>query len=164
MNQTQFKQIINTPIGDMLAIANNNAIISLDFCDDKEVLKNSNHPLLITLQIQLQEYFLGKRKKFTLNLEPKGSEFSVKVWHILSTIEYGTTISYAQEAMLLGNKNMTRAVANANGRNPINILIPCHRVITSSGKIGGYTGGVDKKEFLLNLEKTTNIKISKLNY
>lgn len=105
---------------------------------------------------ELQEYFAGKRKVFDLPLSPRGSEFQKKVWETLQGIPYGETRSYADIARDIGNPQAQRAVGSANNKNPIQILIPCHRVIASSGKIGGYAGGITTKEFLLNLERTTD--------
>jgi methylated-DNA-[protein]-cysteine S-methyltransferase len=144
--------MINTPVGTMIAVTDGEAIISLDFTDDISVSYHSSHPLLLQLKKELGEYFVGERTSFSLPLNPTGTPFQQAVWKTLQTIPYGETISYAKEAQLFGNSKAIRAVASANGRNPIAILIPCHRVITSDGGIGGYSGGVDKKEFLLRLE------------
>lgn len=144
--------ILNTPIGKMIATADEKAILSLDFTD--EILETiSDNPLLLRLKKELCEYFEGKRRTFTLPLSPKGTPFQQSVWETLCAIPYGETVSYAAEAKLFGNPKAVRAVANANGRNPIAILIPCHRVIATGGGIGGYSGGIEKKEFLLGLEK-----------
>lgn len=144
--------IIITPIGTMIATADENTITSLDFSDESMRIENSNNPLLIRLEQELSEYFAGKRTVFTLPLYPQGTPFQKQVWETLLTIPYGATISYAQEAEQFGNPKAVRAVASANGRNPIAILIPCHRVIASGGGLGGYSGGIEKKEFLLRLE------------
>lgn len=146
-------RLIHTPIGKMIATADENAITSLDFTNESELIQNSDTPLLLQLEKELHEYFAGKRKVFTLPLSVQGTPFQKQVWETLLTIPYGTTISYAQEAEIFGNPKAVRAVANANGRNPIAILIPCHRVIASGGGLGGYSGGIDKKEFLLELEQ-----------
>lgn len=148
--------IINTPIGTMIATADEEGITSLDFAEDVPSLTHSDNPLLLRLKKELYEYFEGKRTAFTLPLNPHGTPFQKTVWETLRTIPYGETISYAQEAQKFGNPKAIRAVANANGRNPIAILIPCHRVIASGGGIGGYSGGIEKKEFLLALEKKEN--------
>lgn len=145
--------IIETPIGKMIAATDHRAIISLDFADETEERIRSDNPLLICLEAELHEYFEGKRRTFTLPIAPRGTEFQKGVWETLLTIPYGETISYATEAKIFGNPKAVRAVASANGRNPIAILIPCHRVIATGGGIGGYTGGVWRKEFLLTLEK-----------
>ena len=105
---------------------------------------------------QLKEYFKGERRDFDLPLAPAGTEFMIKVWKALQTIPYGETRSYKQIAELAGNSKACRAVGMANNRNPIAIIIPCHRVIGASGDLIGYGGGLDKKVFLLDLEKTSN--------
>ena len=155
MQPTTFEyiRIITTPLGDMIAAADENAIISLDFTEDASHLQNSDLPLLLRLEEELSEYFAGQRKTFTLPLNPQGTPFQKRVWETLCTIGYGETISYAQEAEQFGNPKAIRAVASANGRNPIAIVIPCHRVIATGGGLGGYSGGVEKKAFLLELER-----------
>lgn len=144
---------ITTPIGTLVATADEKAVISLDFTDESLKSIPTDNPLLLRLEKELHEYFEGKRRIFTLPLSPKGTLFQQSVWETLCTIPYGETVSYAEEAKLLGNPKAVRAVANANGRNPIIILIPCHRVIATGGGIGGYSGGIERKEFLLKLEK-----------
>lgn len=102
---------------------------------------------------QLEEYFEGKRKSFDLPFEPKGTEFQKSVWNELLKIPYGETCSYGEIAKRIGNPKASRAIGMANNRNPISIIIPCHRVIGANGKLVGYGGGIDIKEKLLNLEK-----------
>jgi len=102
---------------------------------------------------QLEEYFAGKRKKFDLMLNPKGTDFQQRVWESLLEIPYGHTASYKDIAKAAGNEKACRAVGMANNRNPISVIIPCHRVIGRNGKLVGYGGGLEIKEFLLNLEK-----------
>ena len=145
--------MIDTPIGIMIATASENAITSLDFSDEILPTISSSHPLLLRLEKELNEYFLGKRQTFTLPLDPQGTPFQKGVWKTLLSISYGETISYAAEAIRFAQPKAVRAIANANGRNPIAILIPCHRVIASSGGLGGYSGGLWRKEFLLKLER-----------
>jgi len=101
---------------------------------------------------QLEEYFEGRRKVFDLPLKPEGTEFQMRVWRELSKIPYGETRSYRQIARALNDPNASRAVGTANGRNPISIIVPCHRVITSDGRLGGYAGGLEIKKRLLDLE------------
>ncbi len=102
---------------------------------------------------QLEEYFVGKRKIFTCKLDlDQGTGFQQKVWEALQSIPYGQTKSYAWIAEAIGQSKAVRAVGGANGKNPIPIIVPCHRVIRKDGNIGGYTGGLDKKRFLLDLE------------
>jgi methylated-DNA-[protein]-cysteine S-methyltransferase len=102
---------------------------------------------------QLNEYFEGTRKQFDLVIDPVGTDFQLKVWKQLQTIPFGKTISYLDLARLTGSETNTRAVGNANGKNKINIVVPCHRVIGSNGKLTGYGGGLWRKEILLKLEK-----------
>lgn len=111
-----------------------------------------SHPLLEQLKTELSEYFAGKRRDFDLPLDPSGSAFQQRVWKSLRRIPYGQTESYAQLAAATGNPAAFRAVAQANARNRIIILIPCHRVIASGGGLGGYSGGLWRKEKLLSIE------------
>lgn len=158
---------IETPLGTMIACANENGICMLEFSDRKalptELKEISKHfdanivqgenPHFKTLEKELEEYFEGKLKDFTVPLAPVGTDFQKKVWEILRTIPYGTTRSYQQQADILGNPKAVRAVANANGLNKISIIIPCHRVIGSNGTLTGYGGGIWRKQKLLELEK-----------
>lgn len=148
-------RIIGTPIGRMIAKTDGEAILSLDFVDTETEIADSAHSLLLRLERELAEYFEQKRDTFTLPLAPYGTLFQQSVWKTLQTIPYAQTISYAEEASRMGQPKATRAVANANGRNPISILIPCHRVIASGGGIGGYSGGLWRKKFLLELEQSS---------
>ena len=158
---------IETPLGTMIACANENGICMLEFSDRKalptELKEISKHfdanivqgenPHFKTLEKELEEYFEGKLKDFTVPLAPVGTDFQKKVWEILRTIPYGTTRTYQQQADILGNPKAVRAVANANGLNKISIIIPCHRVIGSNGTLTGYGGGIWRKQKLLELEK-----------
>ena len=101
---------------------------------------------------QLNEYFNNQRREFDLKLDPEGTDFQLKVWEKLQLIPFGKTISYLELARMTGSETNTRAVGNANGRNKINIVVPCHRVIGSNGKLTGYGGGLWRKEILLKLE------------
>ena len=153
---------IDTAIGTVSVAASTSGIESIEFgkADFSPLalkmnleLSNSSTPLLDNCVKQLNEYFAGERHEFSLPLHLVGTEFQIKVWKVLKTISYGTTISYHEEAVKVGNSKASRAVAQANGANPLPIIIPCHRVINSNGSLGGYSSGVDKKQFLLNLEK-----------
>ena len=126
------------------------------FIDKNDLNSNdATQSLLLTAIDQLYEYTSGKRNTFDLPLDISlGTEFQQKVWHALQGINHGETISYATLAKRVGNPKGFRAVANANGKNPFSIIIPCHRVIASDGKLGGYTGGLDKKRYLLELERS----------
>lgn len=117
---------------------------------------STEQQLLLTTITQLQQYLQGTRRSFDLPIDITiGTEFQQKVWKALQKIPYGQTISYAKLADNIGQPTAFRAVANANGKNPFSVTIPCHRVIGSDGKLGGYTGGLDKKEYLLALEGIT---------
>jgi len=110
--------------------------------------------ILISISEQLEEYFSGRRKTFEVAIHPQGTEFQRRVWAELSRIPYGETVSYAYIANRIGSTNAVRAVGSANGRNPLCIIVPCHRVINSSGSLGGYSGGLEVKTKLLELEKS----------
>ena len=112
--------------------------------------------LILECKKQLEEYFAGKRKTFDLPLVPKGTEFQQKVWKALQEIPYGETRTYGEIAAAIGNPKAARAVGMANNKNPIGILIPCHRVVGANGKLVGYAGGMEKKEFLLELERNNS--------
>jgi methylated-DNA-[protein]-cysteine S-methyltransferase len=103
---------------------------------------------------QLEQYFAGHRTDFTVQLDPHGTEFQQSAWMVLRTIPYGSTISYGQQARALGDPNKARAVGGANGRNPIGIIVPCHRVIGANGSLTGFGGGLDIKAWLLDHERS----------
>jgi methylated-DNA-[protein]-cysteine S-methyltransferase len=111
------------------------------------------HPLLTETRRQLQEYFEGLRREFTLPLDPRGTDFQLRVWRALQSILYGETRSYGELAQVLGMPHASRAVGAANGANPLPIVIPCHRVVGSTGKLVGYGGGLPMKKRLLELER-----------
>jgi methylated-DNA-[protein]-cysteine S-methyltransferase len=114
--------------------------------------EDAGHPLLLQAQQQLEEYFAGKRRKFTVKLDPAGTEFQNKVWNALRTIPFGETRSYGEIANQIGSRKAVRAVGAANGRNPLSIIVPCHRVIGADGKLTGFAGGLEVKAQLLALE------------
>jgi methylated-DNA-[protein]-cysteine S-methyltransferase len=114
--------------------------------------RNDTNPLLVRAVAQLREYFAGKRRGFELPLDPQGTEFQYKVWKALSEIPYGETRNYRQIATAVGSPRAMRAVGAANGRNPLPIVVPCHRVIGADGKLVGYAGGLSVKKILLDLE------------
>lgn len=114
---------------------------------------DERHPILIQAVTQLGEYFSGRRNEFELPLAATGTAFQHQVWHALTTIPYGETWSYQELADAIGNPKAVRAVGMANGKNPISVVVPCHRVIGKSGKLTGYAGGVERKQRLLALEQ-----------
>jgi AraC family transcriptional regulator of adaptative response/methylated-DNA-[protein]-cysteine methyltransferase len=157
---------ILTPLGPMLAGATNTGICLLEFIDRRmlerqlsiiskrlkaTILPGSNR-YFDELNIQISEYFDGKRKNFSVPIELIGSEFQIKVWNVLLKIPYGSTLSYQQVAKKLDAPKALRPVANANGANRIGIIIPCHRVIGADGNLTGYGGGLWRKKYLLDLE------------
>ena len=144
---------LQTPLGLMLAKATDVGLFYLDFTDEKDDIIISKNHILELLEIELSEYFSKKRKSFDIPILLEGTSFQKEVWNTLLKIEYGKTISYEEEALMMQKPKSYRAVANANGKNPISIIVPCHRVIAKSGSIGGYTGGIWRKEFLLELER-----------
>lgn len=114
-------------------------------CDD--------HPVLSSAATQLGEYFDGHRQDFDLPLDPTGTEFQQSAWTALRTIPFGTTMSYREQAEQMGDRRKARAVGAANGRNPISIIVPCHRVVGSNGSLTGFAGGIDTKDWLLTHER-----------
>lgn len=147
-------QYIDTPLGKLLAVETEEKLIGLSASEcPYEGWECRETPVLEMAEKQLLEYFSGKRTEFTVPLAPRGTDFQKRVWQELQKIPYGETRTYGQIAALAGNPKASRAVGMANHKNPIMILIPCHRVIGSNGKLTGYAGGLEKKEFLLKLEK-----------
>lgn len=149
---------LNTVIGKLYIVASPKGITGIYFNKQNISFARSlqggekANLILRTAVLQLKEYFSGKRQKFTLPMDIEGAEFSKKVWSELRKIPYGSTHSYKDIAEKIKNKNAYRAVGTANGKNPICIIIPCHRVIAADGSIGGYTGGIHIKKKLLHLE------------
>lgn len=157
---------IDTPVGPMLAGASNDAVVLLEFSDRDILAEQLEHvrrqlaaPLMVgsnrwlkALRQQLGEYFAGQRRNFELPLSYPGTDFQQRVWAQLLQIPYGETWSYLDMAIKLGDTKATRAVGTANGMNRIAIVIPCHRVINANGKLGGYGGGLWRKQLLLDLE------------
>ncbi len=158
---------IETPLGTMIACATLDGICMLEFSDRKALptelkqistffnatIIQGENPHFNILEKELEEYFKGELKEFKVPLAPVGTDFQKQVWEVLRGIPYGTTRSYQEQALILGNPKAVRAVANANGLNKISIIIPCHRVIGSDGKLTGYGGGIWRKQKLLELEK-----------
>lgn len=144
--------IFLSPIGKLWIGASENRICSVSFSGNPATATVSDIEVLNRCASQLEEYFRGERQAFDLPLHPEGSPFERKVWNTLCSIPYGTTWSYKQLAAEVGCPNGCRAVGNANGHNPIAIIIPCHRVIAHNGTLGGYTGGITIKKQLLRLE------------
>lgn len=158
-SSSYFYKTMPSPVGLLTLVANDHGLAAVlwENDDPKRVRlgplhEDSKHPVLLEAERQLQDYFKGKRETFSLKLDFSGTEFQQKVWAALLTIPFGQTRSYAQIAEQIGNPNAVRAVGAANGRNPISIIAPCHRVIGSNGKLTGFAGGMEAKTFLLKLE------------
>jgi len=150
MNTHHYK----SPLGAIEIKADDEAITGLRLLNkNPEPWQTSANPLIVETGKQMDEYFAGKRRAFELPLSPEGTPFQQKVWKQLQEIPYGQTISYAQLAKAVGNPKACRAVGSANGKNPIAIIIPCHRVIASDGSLGGFASGLDNKMQLLALER-----------
>ncbi|GIX47523.1 MAG: methylated-DNA--protein-cysteine methyltransferase [Candidatus Tectimicrobiota bacterium] len=150
--------IIASPLGPLLLAASEAGLTHLAFQASSRPLVppatwvEAATPLLQAAAAQLEAYFAGRRRQFSLPLAPAGTPFQQRVWQALQRIPYGTTLSYRELAQRLGQPAAVRAVGQANGRNPIAIVIPCHRVIGHDGRLGGYAGGVALKRWLLQHE------------
>ncbi|MGI6342237.1 MAG: methylated-DNA--[protein]-cysteine S-methyltransferase [Bacteroidales bacterium] len=149
--------IYTTIFGEIKISYHNNFVVGLDFVSNNEKGQLESLPCTLTDEVakQLNEYFEGKRKEFTVPIKLYGTNFQLKVWQALCDIPYGQTRSYKDVAIQIGNPKAARAVGMANNRNPIAIIVPCHRVIASDGKLGGYAAGLDVKRKLLKIENST---------
>jgi len=152
---------MDSPVGRLTLVANKKRILTAIRWDREDtnlekpenITEDEHDPVLLKAEQQLREYFEGQRQIFSLDLDFDGTEFQKKVWNALLTIPFGETRSYGDIARQIGNPKSVRAVGAANGKNPIPIIVPCHRVIGSSGKLVGFGGGMENKALLLNLEK-----------
>ena len=157
---------MNSPVGKLTIITSTKGLHAILWDIDRKnkkyektingLVQSKNEKTIVRTKKQLAQYFKGKRKIFNLPLVLNGTDFQIQAWRQLLKIPYATTISYAEQAEKIGNKNKARAVGMANGRNPISIVVPCHRVIGSNGHLVGFGGGLDKKDYLLKLEKNKN--------
>ncbi len=144
--------VIHTPLGFTKITGDNDGITSITVLNSDEKITDIIPQSLQECVYQLNDYFEGIRKNFDLKLNPEGTDFQQTVWKQLQTIPYGKTLSYLELSKQLGDVKAIRAVANANGKNPVWIIIPCHRVIGSDGSLTGYAGGLARKQWLLNHE------------
>jgi methylated-DNA-[protein]-cysteine S-methyltransferase len=151
---------MESPVGQLKLVASDEGLVAVLWQNDRpsrvrlgELIEDDQHPILLKAERQLDEYFAGKRKEFEVPLDMRGTSFQKNVWEALLAIPFGETRSYGQLAKQLGNPNATRAVGAANGRNPLSIIVPCHRVIGSTRKLTGFGGGLETKAHLLNLEE-----------
>lgn len=148
-----------SPYGQMLLVANEDGLSGIYFDGQKYFPKvgtewrpDTKHPVLRQAKRELAEYFDGKRKRFEVALAPAGTPFQKSVWKAISTVDFGETITYGELARRAGHPGSGRAAGAATGRNPITIIVPCHRIVGSTGSLTGYAGGLDRKRALLALE------------
>ena len=161
MKNIYITKTIDSPVGRLSLVANQERKLTairwemenLNCEKPEEVTEDDQDPVLLKAEQQLREYFQGQRQIFSLDLDFDGTEFQKKVWNALLTIPFGETRSYGDIARQIGIHKSVRAVGAANGKNPIPIVVPCHRVIGSSGKLVGFGGGIENKALLLNMEK-----------
>ena len=156
--------VMESPVGDITLIADDKSLCAIYWPNQQpnekkfpDLEKKDSNKVLRSTVKQLNDYFKGKRTQFDLPLRAVGTNFQEQVWKALTSIDYGDTVSYGDIAKDIKNPKAVRAVGAAIGKNPISIIIPCHRVIGSNGKLTGFAGGLSTKEFLLNLENQTDI-------
>ena len=154
---------VATPVGALTLVGSDRGLAAILWENDKPgrvrlnlTARDDNHPVLLETQRQLGEYFAGQRQRFSVKLDFTGTDFQKQVWRALLTIPFGQTRSYGQIAAQLDNPKAVRAVGAANGRNPVSIIAPCHRVIGANGKLTGFAGGLETKAYLLQLETRTS--------
>ncbi len=147
----KYAVITDSPIGALTLVQEGDALVEMRF--GAATVERSDTPLLCQAIAELNEYFAGRRRSFTIPLRPKGTPFQMRCWDALCEIPYGQTRTYAQQAAFIGNPKACRAVGMGNHRNPLPVFIPCHRVIGSNGTLTGYAGGLGIKEKLLQIER-----------
>jgi methylated-DNA-[protein]-cysteine S-methyltransferase len=152
-------KMMDSPIGRLKLVATEEGLAGILWENDRPrrvrldiEAEDNRHPVLIETERQLKQYFIRQRKEFDVKLDLAGTAFQLKVWNALLTIPFGETRSYGQIARQIGNPAAVRSVGGANGRNPVSIVAPCHRVIGSTGALTGFAGGLDAKAYLLALE------------
>jgi methylated-DNA-[protein]-cysteine S-methyltransferase len=154
-----FFKLIDSPVGDLKLVGNDNGLAAVLWAVERPrrvvldiVGERPEHPSLVDTEFQLKQYFDGDRRAFDLTLNFQGTEFQKRVWSALLRIPFGETRTYRQIAVALGKPNACRAVGAANGRNPISIIAPCHRLVGTGGTLTGFAGGLEAKAYLLNFE------------
>ncbi len=152
--------VIDSPVGALTVVASDQGVRAILWPDDDPTRVRLGaasvdraHPVVAVAVAQLAEYFAGERTMFDVPLDPVGTEFQRAAWDALCTIDYGATVTYGEQAARMGDRRKARAVGAANGRNPISIIVPCHRVIGAGGALTGFAGGVDTKAWLLAHEQ-----------
>jgi methylated-DNA-[protein]-cysteine S-methyltransferase len=159
--------VIASPVGDLIAVAEDGALCGLYFerhlrGPKPEEWGTRSDSVFTEVRRQLGEYFAGERTRFELPLAPQGNEFQQRVWRLLTEIPFGETRSYGDLARQLGDVSLAQAVGSANARNPISVIVPCHRVVGADGSLTGYAGGLERKRFLLDLEEPAAQKAERL--
>ena len=158
LEMTTYYQLHDSPVGELLLISNGEALTALHMTAGKYVPSvnadwlRAEQPVLTQTRRELDEYFNGKRRTFTMLLAPTGTDFQKQAWIALTKIPFGEKRTYGQQAAIIGRPKAVRAIGAANGKNPIGVIVPCHRVIGANGTLTGYAGGLHNKEFLLKLE------------
>ena len=152
--------VVDTPVGPLTIVASDAGVRAILWPDDdpsrvrlSPTTEQLDHPVLAATARQLDQYFAGERREFDVPLDAVGTDFQLFAWSALRTIEFGATISYGEQAARMGDRRKARAVGAANGRNPISIVVPCHRVVGSNGALTGFAGGIDTKAWLLDHER-----------
>lgn len=152
--------VTSSPLGDLTLVGSTDGLRALlwEKEDPRRVplgptMAGPDHPVLEEAARELDEYFAGHRTRFDVALNPMGTPFQLEVWRVLSSIPYGGTATYGEIATMLGRPNAARAVGAANGRNPLSIIVPCHRVVGADGSLTGFAGGIDAKRHLLDHER-----------
>lgn len=153
--------IIKSPVGMLKLVANDKKLVAILWDKEKlnrvkleEMQEDASYPILLETEHQLKQYFSGQRTSFDLPIEANGTKFQESVWQVLIQIPYGMTWSYKQVAEKINHPLAVRAVGTAIGRNPISIIIPCHRVVAKNGGMAGFAGGINRKNILLSLERS----------
>jgi methylated-DNA-[protein]-cysteine S-methyltransferase len=157
---TLYKSTMDSPVGKLTIVASDDGVRAVLWPNDNpervqlgDVMEQPGHAVIEPTMIELTEYFAGDRQVFDVPLDPMGTEFQQSAWHALRSIPYGTTVSYGEQAERMGDKRKARAVGAANGRNPISIIVPCHRVVGAGGELTGFAGGIESKAWLLDHER-----------
>lgn len=160
MSSALFSTIVDSPVGTLTIVVSDAGVRAVLWPDDDpervrlpDVVDDPTHPLIAAAASQLDEYFAGTRTTFDVPLDPVGTDFQRAAWDALRTIPYGVTVSYGDQADRMGDRRKARAVGAANRRNPISIIVPCHRVVGADGSLTGFAGGVDTKAWLLAHER-----------
>jgi methylated-DNA-[protein]-cysteine S-methyltransferase len=158
-------KLVDSPVGLLKLVASEKALVAILWENDDpvrvrlgDVVEEPFHRVLVQTEKELKEYFAGKRRTFSLSLDMRGTPFQKEVWEVLLGIPFGETCTYGDTAKRLGNPAASRAVGGANRRNPISIIVPCHRVVGAAGNLTGFAGGLEAKTYLLSLEETNDEK------